>query len=244
MSHHIEAGSTQSSRRTPRWIATAWTAVMVVIAAHHLPKAWASHSYTGSTQSHLASVHWNDGTSTSAGSQDEEYCIQSYTANVDGTRMAGFIEETLAKLSSTYIWDGTANWRVDFWRKSSFCLQYDTATRNTIESEFRIADSWTECGAGYSCVLKFGPVTDPVNGHTHYKYANAQFVASHVWGYDTRARKFINHETGHILGLADPGSTGCMESVMHNDLYGCPSTIWYPSSSDKGSVTKVADRTN
>ena len=64
---------------------------------------------------------------------------------------------------------------------------------------------------------------------------------------DERARNFINHETGHVLGLADPRFTGdCMESVMHNALYNCTQFgyVTYPTASDLASVTRVALRKN
>ncbi|MCY1076651.1 hypothetical protein [Archangium lansingense] len=237
-------------RRTPRWSAVAWVAVLSVVAWRHIPLAHASHSHNGSYQVHLSTIHDNNGTSTMPGSLDEQYCILSLTSSVDGTRMAGFIEETLAKLDFSLVWDGTGNWRVDLWRAAKLCNQYDSATRATIGIEYHIADSWaSQCGGDiYSCVVQDNPVVDPVNGHTHFKWMYSYLKAQHVSGYDTRARKFINHETGHILGLKDPGYYGdCMNSVMHNDLYssmGCTDPVWYPTTSDFTSVKKIQDRTN
>jgi hypothetical protein len=246
MSPHSPKEVPASSRGTYRWIAMAWVAVLTVVAWRHIPVAYAYHTHTGSNQIHISTIHGNNGTSTSPGSEDEQYCIQSHTATIDGTRMANFIEETLAKLST--IWDGTASWRVDLWRTAKFCNQYDSTTRATIGIEYHIKDDWWEislCGGYYSCVVGDNPVWDSVGGHTHYKWMYSYLQTEHVWDYNSRTRKFINHETGHILGLKDPDYSGhCMDSVMHNDLYNCPSTVWYPTSGDKSSVTRIADRTN
>jgi hypothetical protein len=235
--------------RTPRWIALAWVAVMAVVAWHHIPVATANHTHTGSNQLHIATIHGNNGTSTTPGDQDEQYCVQSHTASIDGTRMFNFIEETLAKMGSGYIWDGTAGWRVDLWRTSKFCNGYDTATRGTIEYEYHVKDDWWEvslCQGAYSCVVFDNGVFDGY--HTHYKWGYSYLQTEHVWDYNNRTRKFINHETGHILGLKDPDYYGhCMNSVMHNDLYasmGCTDPTWYPTANDKNSVTRIADRTN
>jgi hypothetical protein len=247
MSPHPREEVPASPRGTPRWIALAWAAVLAVVAWHHIPKAHANHTHTGSNQLHIATIHGNNGTSTTPGDQDEQFCVQSRTASIDGTRMATFIDETLTKLST--IWDGTASWRVDLWRTAKSCVDYDSATRATIEYEYHIKDDWYEvslCGGYYSCVVFDNAVYD--GSHTHYKWGYSYLQTEHVNGYDTRARKFINHETGHILGLKDPDYNGhCMNSVMHNDLYssmGCTDPVWYPTSSDKSSVTRIADRTN
>ncbi|WP_232293541.1 hypothetical protein [Stigmatella aurantiaca] len=237
-------------RRLPRWIALGWVSVLSFVAWRQLPLAHASHSHNGSYQVHVSTIHGNDGTATSPGSQDEEYCILSHTAAVNATQMANLIEETLVKLSDSQIWDGTGEWRVDLWRAKKFCNEFDSASRAAIEIEYQIANSWaSQCGGDiYSCVVQDNPVVDPVNGHTHFKWVYSYLKAEHISGNLTRARKFINHETGHILGLKDPDYSGhCMNSVMHNDLYsslGCTDPVWHPTASDFTSVKKIQDRRN
>jgi hypothetical protein len=64
---------------------------------------------------------------------------------------------------------------------------------------------------------------------------------------DERARNFINHESGHIFGLADPRFAGdCEESVMHNALYNCNqyAYVTYPTARDLASVMRIAKRLN
>jgi hypothetical protein len=219
--------------------------VLSVVAWQFIPKAHANHTHTGSYQIHISTIHGNNG-SGAAGDLDEQYCVQSNTGSVDVTRMGSFIQETLTAMGSSYVWDGTAGWRVDLWRAPAPCNQLDSVTRSKIGTEFQIGDSWSQCGAGYSCVVHDKAVFDGY--HTHYAWMYSYLKTSHVSGYDTRARKFINHETGHVLGLKDPSYNGhCMNSVMHNDLYssmGCTDPVWYPTANDKNSVVRIADRTN
>ncbi|SEL75114.1 hypothetical protein SAMN05444354_10899 [Stigmatella aurantiaca] len=239
-----------SRRRLPRWIALGWVSVLSFVAWRHVPLAQASHSHNGSYQVHISTIHGNDGTSTTPGPQDEQYCILPLTAAVNATQIANLIEETLAKMGAGQMWDGTGAWRVDLWRAAKFCNQYDSATRATIGIEYQIADSWASvCGGDlYSCVVQSNPVVDPVNGHTHFKWMYSHLKAQHLSTDVTRARKFINHETGHVLGLKDPsGPNDCSHSVMHNDLYsnyGCLDKVWYPTPNDVASVTKIQDRRN
>lgn len=55
----------------------------------------------------------------------------------------------------------------------------------------------------------------------------------------------INHETGHVLGLADGTcSGGVPTSVMHSIAYGCSSNYAYPTSGDLSSVTTAANGGN
>ena len=148
-------------------------------------------------------------------------------------------------------WDGAANWRVDLWRTAKPCNQYTSSERAAIEVEYHVANGWPNvplCGnTTYSCTVLSKPTLDPLKAHTHYDWAVIHFQSRHVRGLDERARNFINHETGHVLGLADPRFTGdCSESVMHNALYGCTqfSYVTYPTASDLASVARIAARQN
>jgi hypothetical protein len=246
MDNHTLAPARQ---RLPRWILAGWLAIAIAGVYRFTPVAKASHSHTGSYQIHLANMHNNTVSSTGPGAYDEQYCIVSYSS-LSPTTAANFIQETLTALDSSIIWDGTGNYRIDLWRTQKFCDQYTQSERDTIEIEYRIKDYWTaECGGDiYSCVRQAGPLVDPVSGHTHFRWINSLLKTSHISGLNTRARAFINHETGHIWGLRDPSYYGdCTHSVMHNFLYsslGCTDAVWYPTSSDFTSVRSVMDRTN
>lgn len=227
-------------RHLPAVLATS----LVVVAAH------ASHSHNGAVQLHVATIHDNNGTATTPGTLDEEYCVQSHTSEVDTTTFATFIENVLTKRPGQH-WDGAASWLVDLWRTPKRCDQYPVAERAGIEIEYHVANAWPNvplCGnTQYSCTVLSKPTFDPVGKHQHYAWAVVHFQSRHVRALDERARNFINHETGHVLGLADPRFAGdCEESVMHNALYNCTkyAYVTYPTARDLATVARVARRQN
>jgi len=212
--------------------------------------AYASHSHNGSVQLHISTMHDNNGTATGPGSLDEEYCVQSHTGDVTTTALANYIEAVLTQRPGKQ-WDGAAGWRVDLWRTPKPCNLYTSQERAAIEIEYHAADAWPTvplCGnTTYSCTVLSKPTFDSIGKHQHYDWAVIHFQSRHVRALDERARNFINHETGHVFGLADPRFQGdCMESVMHNALYGCTqfSYVTYPTASDLASVTRIANRQN
>ncbi|MFP2923741.1 hypothetical protein ACLESO_00725 [Pyxidicoccus sp. 3LG] len=241
--------------RMSRWLLAGWMATAAFAGFRFVPTANASHTHTGWDQKHIATIHGNDGPAgggSGPGSLDEEYCIMSSTSGMPASTIAPFIQQTLTQLSFDVIWDGSADWRVDLWRTQKFCNEYSTADRNRIEVEYRVAESWASvCGGDiYACVTSVSPVTDSSGAHQHYKYMNVHLKREQMaaLGSTDRARKFINHETGHVLGLRDPNYYGhCMHSVMHNNLYlslGCTDPVWHPTSSDFASVRNIANRAN
>lgn len=212
--------------------------------------ALASHPHSGWHQLHISTMHENGPGTTGPGPQDEEYCTQSYTADVSSSALAGYIENVLVKMPGKQ-WDGAADYRVDLWRTPKFCDQYTPAERALIEIEYQVASAWPNvplCGnTQFSCTVLSKPTVDPSGQHQHYDWAVIHFQSRHVRGLDSRARNFINHETGHVFGLADPRFRGdCEESVMHNALYGCTQFdyVVYPTARDLASVTRIAKRQN
>lgn len=222
---------------------------VVVLAAS--ASARASHSHNGWGQLHVSTIHDNNGTPTSPGTLDEQYCVSSHTAAVSTTALGSFIENVLTKRPGQQ-WDGTANWNVDFWRAPKRCEDYPAAERAKIPIEYHVADAWPNiplCGnTTYSCTVLSRPVVDASGTHQHFEWAMVYFQARHVSGLDERARSFINHETGHVLGLMDPPGLGvnCEESVMHNGLYNCTAFnyVTYPTARDLTSVTRISRRQN
>jgi hypothetical protein len=212
--------------------------------------ARAHHSHDGWLQLHIATMHDNNGTATTPGTLDEEYCIQSHTADVSTTALGNFIENVLTKRPGQQ-WDGAADWRVDLWRTAKPCDQYPPTERAAIEIEYHVADAWPNvplCGnTVYSCTVLSKPILDVTGKHQHYEWAVVHFQSRHVRALDERARNFINHESGHIFGLADPRFAGdCEESVMHNALYNCNqyAYVTYPTALDLASVMRIAKRLN
>lgn len=213
--------------------------------------AHANHSHNGWSQLHVATIHDNNGTATTPGSLDETYCVQSYTGAVSTAALGDYIEQVLTKRPGKQ-WDGAADWKVDLWRMPKKCSDYPRAERAKIPLEYHVADAWPNvplCGnTRFSCTVLQKPTMDVTGKHQHYDWAVVYFQASHVAKLDERARNFINHETGHMLGLADPAGFGtdCRESVMHNALYGCNqfAYVTYPTASDLASVRRIAYRQN
>lgn len=212
--------------------------------------ARASHSHTGWLQLHVSTIHDNNGSATGPGTLDEEYCVESHTKAIDNATFTSYVESVLAKRPGKQ-WDGAADWRVDLWRVARRCSDYPAPERAAIEVEYHVADGWPNvplCGnTQYSCTVLSKPTLDPTGSHQHYDWAVVHFQTRHVRALDERARSFINHETGHVLGLADPRFPGdCEESVMHNALYGCTqfSYVTYPTARDLASVARIARRQN
>jgi len=209
--------------------------------------AWASHPHRGIDQLHISTIHDNSVSSTGPGHDDEEYCIQSHTSTVSSSAFARFVEKVLTGYPG-HMWDGAANHRVDLWRTANFCDAYDAARRRYIEIEYLVQDRWPNvplCGdTQFSCTTLEDPRWDPTGGHTHYRKSVIHFQARHVSALDDRARSFVNHETGHALGLRDPEFPGdCADSVMHNQFYNCAYNN-APTASDLASVLNIALRRN
>lgn len=213
--------------------------------------AQASHTHNGWLQLHISTIHDNNGTATTPGSLDEDYCVSSHTSAVSTTALGNFIENVLTKRTGQ-MWDGAAGWNVDLWRTAKKCEDYPSAERAAIGTEYHVADAWPNvplCGnTTYSCTVLSKPTIDSTGKHQHYEWAVIHFQARHVSALDERARSFINHETGHVLGLRDPASFGgdCEESVMHNGLYGCTAFnyVTYPTARDLASVARISRRQN
>lgn len=244
-----------SRPRASRWLLAGWMATAAFVGYRVMPTANASHSHTGWDQIHISTIHDNNGPAgggSGPGTLDELYCVMSETSAMPVSTIGPFIQQTLTQLAVDKIWDGSADWRVDLWRAQKACNEYTTTERNNIGIEYRIRETWAAtCGGDiYACVTAANPVTDASGRHQHYKWMNAHLKREQMaaLGSTDRARKFINHETGHLLGLRDPSGPGdCMHSVMHNNLYsnyGCTDPVWHPTTSDFASVRSIANRTN
>lgn len=83
-----------------------------------------------------------------------------------------------------------------------------------------------------NCVAKVGPFYWHNGTHFNYNsydvFIRDQSVNNHT----------INHETGHVLGMADPVFGNCSSvSIMHSTDYGCSTDYAYPTSADRTTVT-------
>lgn len=246
--------------RTPRWIPLGWTAILMLaltVAAPAAPLAHANHWHVEDANGyvrHLNNMHFASPDSpTGGGGQDEQYCVESHdTSVVSHTRARDFVRQTLVQLDFDKIWDGTGNWRVDLWYTQNRCSYYPTSTRDTIEIEYHYGHNWNfipNCAGDwgwFNCVEFARPTWNSTYGHSDYEKGKVYLVFSSGGRLDNVGRAFINHETGHILGLRDPNYPGhCMSpSIMHSTAvdYDCTNwTLWYPSQPDFASVKTVMD---
>lgn len=200
-----------------------------------------SLTHNGPDQAHLHSMH---------STQSEQFCVQSHTSDVSSSGLAAYIEQVLEHTPGKQ-WSGLAGGNIAFKRTNYNCEHYPSDTRATIELEYHVAYGWDPCGGSYySCTAFDNAVWDAAGGHTDYQWSYVYFQAPHVIGLDARAKNFINHETGHVLGLTDPDDDeigiDCRESVMRNALYDCDQYAYvnYPTSIDKAAVTRVSYRQN
>lgn len=95
-----------------------------------------------------------------------------------------------------------------------------------------------------SCVFLYQPYAGAT--HTEYFLAIARLYGPYTTG-DAGPLGFyahqVNHETGHVLGLADGDGTCSPASIMHSADYGCPGTGYpsNPSQSDIDTEISVAN---
>ncbi len=229
----------------PAWTVLFWLAVFVVALVLPASPANASHR---SPDRHQNKFHYASAGS-SAGAQDEQYCAESHdTSQVSNSEARAFLHETLNELDFAHVWDGTGDWRLDLWVTNSNCTSYDPDTRNTIELEYHYGWDWSaNCGPPanyYNCVVHDNPVYNPDYGHTDYVWEYVYLVFSSGGRLDNTGRAFINHETGHVLGLLDDNGDCSQPSIMHSTVvgYGCDNwPNYWPSQSDFASVVAGMD---
>ena len=190
---------------------------------------------------HLHNMHY---------SATEQFCVESFdTAKVSNASARSFVDQTLTQMGSGKVWDGVGGGRIDLRVTNNPCSTYDPATRETIEIEVYYGWDWSGvCGAPagyYNCVVHDLPVWDAERGHNDARWAYVYLVFSSGGRLDNVGRGFINHEFGHVWGLADHGvvNSSCTPaSLMHSSVVGYPCTNWpnwYPSPADFQSVLRI-----
>lgn len=130
-----------------------------------------------------------------------------------------------------------------------------TAIRRTdVEIEYHAQDDNQldpRC-RGTSCAIGYG-VTWSYPGGAAQQYYNVYLRTAVLQGDDygdpNRRRHGVNHESGHVFGLADGGPASeswdksCPYSIMHAGYYGCPygNPPW-PTANDFATVTNITNR--
>lgn len=180
--------------------------------------------------------------------QTEQYCVEDRYTSASYEYVLHEVRNTLIVENTSYNWDMKRGGKTDFRTVWVPCRQLNsgtTPTRNDVEIEYHVEDtvvtapSW--CG-GTSCAAPAGPSWSGPLGRVEYTWYNVWLRGTLIkQGGDVR-RHVVNHETGHVLGLAD-GTGSCPYSIMHPSYYGCPGNgnpPW-PTGLDHDTVNRLID---
>jgi hypothetical protein len=231
--------------RLPAWVPALWAGVLVATAVAAPQPAHASHPNPSTTR-HINTMHFAT-TGSTAGAGDEQFCVESHdTAQVSHATARSFVNQTLTQMGADKVWDGLGEWRIDLWVTNNYCSSYSQATRATIEIEVHYGWNWNDiCGGNYgyyNCVVHDNAVWNDTYGHYDSKWAYVYLVFSSGGRLDNVGRAFINHEFGHVFGLADDNGNCNPASLMHSTIvsYSCGNwPNYYPSPADRQSVVRV-----
>ena len=149
---------------------------------------------------------------------------------------------TLRYTNTSVDWHGLASNRIYFVMNNSSCGSLSSL--GGIRARVYVKnDTSAICGGtNYSCNKHGSPVSTH-NGNTDYAYETIYFKTSHLTGTTSLAQHTINHEFGHMLGLADGGGGNCSnDSIMHPPYYCTGNTQFqWPQSNDRSAVTTIAN---
>jgi hypothetical protein len=161
----------------------------------------------------------------------EEHCV-GLDPNVT-TSLSTIQQAMVSALGDN--WDYTGNNKVSFAFLSTDCNYLGTDLLTT-EIRVWVKPDWNSvCGTGFNCVVHWS-YQYTVSGTGFYAAANVYMREEHSTNYH-----IINHEHGHTLGLADPGSCAGYYSVMH-DYYYCGATDYtYPQEADRAAVDTISN---
>lgn len=203
--------------------------------------------------SHLdpPSIDFNDPRATHVGTvhgvlRKEDFCVddtQSELTFDQWKQKVNFtlnIDDPAADGAGNYRWDSVADGYVDF-NLGAPNLPCSSIDLTPFEAMYWVWGNANDTGYGNypcslytSCVVR-GPRYFNYNGspynHWDSVYDQANFRYDHVHGAgNLQRRRFINHESGHLVGLAD--GIGCPETIMHE----CGTTYSWPRLPDINSV--------
>lgn len=200
----------------------------------------ADHLHDQSLGNHIASMHLN------GPGNEEHYCVdtpyESLGPYPQGQQFAwNVIKGTLYEDKPDGDWDGLADNRVYFdprpWEwDCGWMRTYRPNEYSATEIDYVITREGPGGAGTIWCRTRnfsgYGPPWD-----SHALKANVECPSLHFTQGPFSYHHAINHETGHVLGLADPPDDGsyCVYSVMHSRSYGCTSLEW-PTGPDFNSV--------
>jgi hypothetical protein len=202
-----------------------------------------------------------------AGSEDETYCIELLDDPSIEYKAAWYrIQDALyLKNPPGESWDGLEGGKIDFrpLHPSQWLFDYcTTGTEIIFNVKDDISSNCTSIENPAGCAKRFSPEENPASGHSDWydelDYGVIYLKTSSLLNDDFYAH-LVNHEVGHLFGLADggpnwpppPGPTppttayptpptptqnpwSCSpQSVMHS--YGCTDWKW-PTAADRQAV--------
>lgn len=191
---------------------------------------FASHTGTGHNYFVHSSVY------------NEKVCVDSAGSSIPQSTARTRVNNTLRYDNPSSDWHALANNRIYFDVNTIYCGNMTLSQLADMKMRVYVKDDPTsDCYnvPNVSCVRAFSPVITH-NGYTDYAYYKVFLRTSHINGTAFWYHHTIGHEFGHTLGLADPVNCD-WDSIMHSSFYGCPTSFEWPTSSDRTSVTNIAN---
>jgi hypothetical protein len=196
-------------------------------------------------------------------SQRENFCVEASNSTMPWSTARNRVRKTLVVERTDVNWNLKQGGYTDFrtvTAASCYNLNnFTSPTRDSVEIEYYVEDAGNEtspdaCG-DTSCAAADadGPHWNGPHGRVEYQWyyvwLRADLIRGDDFGNPDTRRHVINHETGHVLGLADGGPTApstadptCPTggSVMHPSYYGCGTHLIWPSlSTDHPAVNDI-----
>lgn len=216
--------------------------ITLLLSRVYQPMNSAQASHPSATQLHVDSMHYAN--------FNEDMCIRmeysSMTFNTARDRMV----QTLYLDFPSGDWDDLNGGRIYFIVLTEDCAwleQYQNATYQATELEYTIISDTTAaslCGNApdgriASCASSGQQLW--YGSHWDYQYYYINMQGSRLNGSQATYRHVINHETGHVLGLADPGGCTGYTSVMHSTRYFCSVDLSWPTVYDRNTAISVSN---
>lgn len=179
--------------------------------------------------------------------QTEQFCVEDINTSLSYDYVFNEVRNTLLVENPDFNWDLKRSGSTDFRTVYTACRNLNgstTPTRNEVEIEYYVEDTVitapAACG-GTSCAAPAGATWSGPYGRVEYQWYYVWLKGNLIGAGGDTQRHVVNHETGHVLGLAD-GDGSCPSSIMHPGYYGCPggNPAW-PTAGNHATVNRLID---
>lgn len=170
----------------------------------------------------------------------EWVCVDTSGATgITFTTARNRVKNTLRYDNTSSDWHALApdsgSYRIYFEFETISCGSLSSGRLSQMRGRVYVQNTTSLCpNPAYSCTLHYSSVNTH-GGATDYAYEKVFLNTTQLNGTTFTYHHTVSHEFGHMLGLADGGSNGCTESIMHP-----PVCLEWPTSSDRTSVTNIA----